>query len=287
MSIRSEKIVEFDIAAVLRDKGNSDLVIDFTAVPPSSVSHGDVIIRNGIVIMLCNNDGGHIVIDNKEYTLSRNNIIILPENHIISNIAKQFEGLRGVIAVSTDYVLNMPSPIDTNIFSYSRYISVINVSDDKFEDLMSYYWFIHKESKEESRYQTEIIRSIFYALILEIITEYEKMFSTEAAQNIRANDLSDRFFRLLAANHKSHRTVQFYADKLNLTPKYLSTVVKRATGRPILDWIHEAILIDAKMLLRATDLTVQEISDQLNFSSPSAFVQFIKCHTGSTPNKLR
>lgn len=287
MSIRSEKIVEFDIAAVLRDKGNSDLVIDFTAVPPSSVSHGDVIIRNGIVIMLCKNDGGHIVIDNKEYTLSRNNIIILPENHIISNIAKQFEGLRGVIAVSTDYVLNMPSPIDTNIFSYSRYISVINVSDDKFEDLMSYYRFIHKESKEKSRYQTEIIRSIFYALILEIITEYEKMFSTEAAQNIRADDLSDRFFRLLAANHKSHRTVQFYADKLNLTPKYLSTVVKRATGRPILDWIHEAILIDAKMLLRATDLTVQEISDQLNFSSPSAFVQFIKCHTGSTPNKLR
>lgn len=287
MSIRSEKIVEFDIAAVLRDKGNSDLVIDFTAVPPSSVSHGGMIIRNGIVIMLCNNDGGHIVIDNKEYTLSRNNIIILPENHIISNIAKQFEGLRGVIAVSTDYVLNMPSPIDTNIFSYSRYISVINVSDDKFEDLMSYYRFIHKESKQESRYQTEIIRSIFYALILEIITEYEKMFSTEAAQNIRANDLSDRFFRLLAANHKSHRTVQFYADKLNLTPKYLSTVVKRATGRPILDWIHEAILIDAKMLLRATNLTVQEISDQLNFSSPSAFVQFIKCHTGSTPNKLR
>lgn len=287
MSIRSEKIVEFDIAAVLRDKGNSDLVIDFTAVPPSSVSHGGMIIRNGIVIMLCNNDGGHIVIDNKEYTLSRNNIIILPENHIISNIAKQFEGLRGVIAVSTDYVLNMPSPIDTNIFSYSRYISVINVSDDKFEDLMSYYRFIHKESKEESRYQTEIIRSIFYALILEIITEYEKMFSPEAAQNIRANDLSDRFFRLLAANHKSHRTVQFYADKLNLTPKYLSTAVKRATGRPILDWIHEAILIDAKMLLRATDLTVQEISDQLNFSSPSAFVQFIKCHTGSTPNKLR
>lgn len=106
-------------------------------------------------------------------------------------------------------------------------------------------------------------------------------------QNIRANDLSDRFFRLLAANHKSHRTVQFYADKLNLTPKYLSTAVKRATGRPILDWIHEAILIDAKMLLRVTDLTVQEISDQLNFSSPSAFVQFIKCHTGSTPNKLR
>ena len=287
MSGNIEKIMEFDIAAAIRDRGNSDLLIDFTATPPSSILHSGVIIRNGIVIMLCNNDGGHIVIDNKEYTLSRNNIVILPENHIISNIAQQFAELRGVIAASSDYILNMPSPIDTNIFSYSRYMSIISVSDEKFEDLMSYYRFIHKESKEESHYQTEIVRSIFYALILEIITEYEKIFSAEATQNIRANDLSDRFFRLLATNRKSHRSVQFYADKLNLTPKYLSTAIKRATGRPILDWIHEAILIDAKLLLRTTDMTVQEISDQLNFSSPSAFVQFIKRHTGSTPNRLR
>ena len=181
----------------------------------------------------------------------------------------------------------MPSPIDTSIFGYSRYMSVIKIADEKFADLQSYYRFIYKESKEESKYRLEIVQSIFYALILEILAEYEKAFEVgDTTSDIKANNLSDRFFRLLATNYKTNRSVKFYADKLNLTPKYLSTAIKRITGRPILDWIHEAILIDAKMLLRTTDMTVQEISEQLNFSSPSAFVQFFKKHTGKTPKSL-
>ena len=51
-------------------------------------------------------------------------------------------------------------------------------------------------------------------------------------------------------------------------------------------FLHEAVLVEAKMLLKTTDLTVQEISDRLNFSSPSAFVQFFKKHTGTTPKKI-
>ena len=180
----------------------------------------------------------------------------------------------------------MPSPIDTAIFGYSRYRSVISVSDDKFNDLQSYYQFIYKESKEQSKYQAEIIQSIFYALILEIVGEYERIFEDENQQCIKSNSLSDRFFRLLATNYKNNRSVKFYAERLNLTPKYLSTAIKRVTGRAILDWIHEAILIDAKMLLRTTDMTIQQIADQLNFSSPSAFVQFFKKHTGKTPRSL-
>lgn len=226
--------------------------------------------------------------DSKAYKLSKNSVIILPSNHIIDNIDSLLMRESNAIAVSVDYVLNMPSPIDTNIFSYSRYMSVIKIADEKFDDLQSYYRFIYKESKEQSKYQVEIIRSLFLALILEIIAEYEKHFEIgDEASDIKANNLSDRFFRLLATNYKTNRTVKFYADKLNLTPKYLSTAIKRATGRPILVWIHEAILIEAKMLLRTTDMTVQQIADQLNFSSPSAFVQFIKKHTGKTPRNLQ
>ena len=104
---------------------------------------------------------------------------------------------------------------------------------------------------------------------------------------IRHESLSDRFFRLLALHFREEHTVHYYADRLNLTPKYLSTAIKRITGRPILDWIHEALLIEAAMLLRTTDLTVLEIADRLNFSTPSAFVQFFKKHTGTTPKKMR
>lgn len=281
-----EKIVELDIVEAIKDRGGNGFLIDFDIPSLALDSEVGLLIRNGIVLMLCRGGGERLVVDGKEYELSHNNLIILPENHIIGYITPQLVEQRGVIAVSMDYILNMPSPIDTNILGYSRYISVIKISDEKYEDLMSYYQFIYKESHEVSRYQSEIIGSIFYALILEVLAEYERVFSVDGAHNIKADNLTDRFFRLLAANYKNQRSVQFYADRLNLTPKYLSTAIKRVTGRPILDWIHEAVLIDAKLLLRTTDLTVQQIAEMLNFSSPSAFVQFVKKHTGCTPKKL-
>ena len=280
------KIEEIDISQMMQDKGD-DIIIDLNATLAEGGMSNEVLIRNGIVILLCKADGGSICVDSKEYKLSKNNVVVLPENHIINNISPSLMRESNIIAVSVDYILNMPSPIDTSIFSYSRYMSVIKIADEKFDDLQSYYRFIYKESKEQSKYQVEIIRSLFFALILEIIAEYEKHFEIgDETSDIKANNLSDRFFRLLATNYKKSRSVKFYAERLNLTPKYLSTAIKRVTGRPILDWIHEAILIDAKMLLRTTDMTVQEIADQLNFSSPSAFVQFFKKHTGKTPKGL-
>ena len=280
------RIREIDISKMINECGIDDLFIDINNPITKRDNTKGVIIRNGIIVILCKSDKGFIKIDGKEYKLSNNNVVILPENHVINYISPMLLHERNMIAVSVDYILNMPSPIDTSIFSYSRHMSVIKIADDKFDDLRSYYNFIHKESLENGKYRKEIIQSIFYALVLEILAEYEKIFDSSYNSDIKANDLSDRFFRLLAIHYKNNRSVQFYADKLNLTPKYLSTAIKRTTGRPILNWIHEAILIDAKMLLRTTDLTVQQISDQLNFSSPSAFVQFFKKHTGKTPRKI-
>lgn len=282
-----EKTKEFDIVEMIRSEGGCDFLIELNSTFPSMGAEESLLIRNGILIILSKNGNGEIVIDGKRYRLSSNNLVILPENHIISPITPALMEQVSIIAVSIDYILSMPSPIDTNIFSYSRYISAIRVADDKFDDLMSYYKFIYKETLEESKYKAEIIRSIFYALILEIIAEYEKIFLIDTTRDIKADNLSDSFFRLLAANYRRYRSVQFYAEQLNLTPKYLSTAIKRVTGRPMLDWIHEAILIDAKMLLRTTDMTVQQIAEQLNFSSSSAFVQFVKKHTGHTPTELK
>lgn len=280
------KIEEIDISQMMSERGD-DIIINLNTTLAEGGISNEVLIRNGIVILLCKAEGGSICVDSKEYILSKNNVVVLPENHIIRNISPSLIQESNVIAVSVDYILSMPSPIDTSILNYSRYISVLKVSDEKFSDLQSYYKFIYKESQEGCRYQSEIIHSIFYALILELMAEYEKVLRAEESTNIKDNNLSDRFFRLLAIHYKQYRTVQFYADCLNLTPKYLSTAIKHTTGRPILSWIHETIMIDAKMLLRTTDMTVQEISEQLNFSSPSAFVQFFRKDTATTPHLYR
>lgn len=78
----------------------------------SIVQNERVVIRNGVIIILCKADSGTIKVDGKEYNLSHNNIIVLPENHIIEYVTPIFTENSNMIAVSVDYILNMPSPID-------------------------------------------------------------------------------------------------------------------------------------------------------------------------------
>ena len=286
MSTSDCNILNIDIQKLCSERQQGEIILDFERDYIDSNTR-QFYISNGIIIILCKVNNGEITIDRKHYTLQRGNIVVIPENHIVTLHSNMNILSRYSITVTIDYILNMPSPIDTDIFSYSRYIPVMHLSDEKLNGLLSYYNFINKEIQEPCIYQSEIIRSIFYALLLEISAEYHTQYNIRSGATIKAESLSDHFFQLLAVYFREQRSVQFYADRLNLTPKYLSTAIKRITGRPILEWIHEAILIESKMLLRTTDLTVQQISEQLNFSSASAFVQFIKRHTGLTPKQLQ
>lgn len=281
-----DTICQIDLAERMQLQGPSAMMMNLHEYASEGMKTLNFHISGGMFICLSVDYQGDMTIDKKNYSIRKGNLIILPDNHIIRFMEPIHEHSMLCFSVATDYILNMPSPIDTNIFSYSRYIPVMSVSDSKYDDLLSYFRFLHKESRERSIYQVEIIRSILYAFILEISGEYEAQYNLRNGVEIKSDNLSDRFFHLLAVYYKEERTVRFYADKLNITPKYLSKAIKNATGRPILEWIHEAVLIEAKMLLMTSGQTVQEISEKLNFSSPSAFIQFFKKHTGKTPKKI-
>lgn len=281
-----ENVSHINLDDMMAKYGSTGMLMLFNRKDLKEQINREFYLSGGMVICLCNRNNGALIIDGKKHSLKGPTIAIIPENHMVSFSDISVNDPMHHIALTTDYILKMPSPIDTNIFSYPRYIPVMHISESKFEDFLSYFRFLYKESKEESIYQEEIMRSILYALILEISGEYEKQYNLKSGARIKSDDLSDKFFHLLAVYYKENRTVQFYADKLNVTAKYLTTAIKRATGRPVLDWLHEAVLIEAKMLLRTTDLTVQQISERLNFSSLSSFIQFFKKHTGTTPKKI-
>ncbi len=237
----------------------------------------------GIMIVLCHRGHSQITIDGKSHLLGEGNVVILPEKHIMKIERSSDLMTKSLLFVSTDFILDMPSPIDTNIFIYSRFTPVISVSEERMEDYRSYFRFIEKERKEHGKYRKHIIRSLIYALFLELTAEFEQHYDIGSDCRIKDESLSDAFFRLLAANFREYRSVSWYAGKLNLTPKYLSVVIRDHTGRTILDWIHTSVMIEAKMLLKTSDMTVQQVSDHLNFSSASAFVQFYRKHSGVTP----
>lgn len=87
--------------------------------------------------------------------------------------------------------------------------------------------------------------------------------------------------------YRKERKVLYYADRLHLSASYLSTVVKRISGKTAAEWIDDYVVLEAKALLKSTKLTIQQISDELNFPSQSFFGKYFKRITGLSPKEYR
>lgn len=103
----------------------------------------------------------------------------------------------------------------------------------------------------------------------------------------RNNAYFNAFIEELSKHYMHARNVGFYAERLHLTPKYLTTLLRTTTGRTATEWIDEYVVLEAKNLLKHSPMNIQEIAYYLNFSNQSFFGKYFKQHTGVTPTAYR
>lgn len=103
----------------------------------------------------------------------------------------------------------------------------------------------------------------------------------------RKEDLFERFIRAVSESYKEERSVSYYADKMFLTAKHLSTVVKEISGKTAGEWIDSLVVLEAKALLKSSEMSIQEIADELHFANQSFFGKYFKHHTGMSPKEYR
>ena len=132
----------------------------------------------------------------------------------------------------------------------------------------------------------EIIGAASY-LLSSIWSKKLKVDNSTRDCTSRETAIFDDFLRLVTQYHLTQRAVGFYADKLFITPKYLSKIVKSVSGLSAPDWINKMIIMQAKSLLKYSDLTITEIVWKLRFSNPSVFYKYFKRQTGFTPTEYR
>lgn len=111
--------------------------------------------------------------------------------------------------------------------------------------------------------------------------------STTTNSTLRSKMVFERFMKLVAENHVMEHEVGFYADKLSISPKYLSQLVKKISGQSAPDWISSFVILEAKNYLKYSNLDVKEIAYKLYFSSTPVFFRYFKAHTGLTPLEYR
>jgi AraC-like DNA-binding protein len=103
----------------------------------------------------------------------------------------------------------------------------------------------------------------------------------------RQEELVHKFLADLQDHYRTERNISFYADRLHVTPKYLSKVIKDHNGLSAKEWIESYVMMEAKALLKSTDRTIQQISDELNFPTQSFFGKFFKRSAGISPLEYR
>ena len=113
------------------------------------------------------------------------------------------------------------------------------------------------------------------------------MIKPQTVAGNREGELLNRFIDLVEQHHKEDHSLAFYADKMCLTPKYLSALIGRASGKTAVQWIDNAVILEAKTLLRCTDMTVSQITDELHFPDQSTFGKYFKLHVGQSPKDYR
>lgn len=133
----------------------------------------------------------------------------------------------------------------------------------------------------------ELKVKIFYA---EILNYFEKNLLAEDIDSKKSDRASRLFHRLICLLHdfaQTQRNVTFYADRLCVTPQYLGRVVKKTSGLNLSHFIDRFVIIEAKMLLAAEEITMQEVARIMNFSDQSTFAKFFRRMTGIGPLQYR
>ncbi len=151
--------------------------------------------------------------------------------------------------------------------------------ENKFERIFS---LIKEVSEDQSKHHASILRSYLYILIYEIDAIQKEKTSAEVP-----NSLFEKFKVLLVKDFLNFRSVQHYADELNVSRKYLSEVIKKNSGKTASDWINELVILEAKVLLQNKDMSINQISELLHFSDQSVFGRFFKNYTSISPLEYR
>lgn len=212
-------------------------------------------------------------------------IIILPDQILeYEYISPNFSGL--FIVMSKRFVNSLNIEDRFSMFVAVRNNPCITLSSEELEAMQTYYKMMQKTiSIKDHPYRLDIARNLTKAFFYGAGYFFHNVL--EDKQKTKHEMLVDSFLKLVQTNYKHHRNLEFYARELNLTSKYLSTVVKLASGKSAGDWIDSYVTLEAKALLKSTNMTIQQVSDELHFPSQSFFGKYFKRQVGVSPKEYR
>ena len=226
------------------------------------------------------------------YTIGANSFTIIMPTHTIQ-LNKVSKGFKGKLLVISREFLDecntaKRSPSMAN-YMQLRKNPCTTFEPQETELVDNYIELLRSKIKNRTHFfQKEVMQNAFVGFLLEIANIFMgKKDGLLMPALSRKEELFEQFLQLLFEHCKEQHVVTFYAEKLFITPQYLSLILKELTGKSANKWIDDALIVEAKILLKAPQATVQQVADMLHFSDQSTFGKFFKKHMGISPMEYR
>jgi len=277
------------IAAELNASPDSE-VLAFEAMRPGEYHDMAPIRIEGLVIILCTRGEGSIGLDLSDYELRPDVLLVVQPNNYIRYIhsTPDFQACIVVCSINTVQSI-LPKLTDLlPLLMQHRLMPAVQLTREEAEGIRAFYDFIKlKIEGPATPFRHHKVLSMLQAALFEMMDIRLTREDEAGITHTRKEEIMARFLISVSANFRTERQVSFYAKALCITPKHLSTVVKETSGRTASEWIDSYVIMEAKMLLRTTDLTIQEITQRLNFTNQSFFGKYFKHHVGQSPTAFR
>lgn len=253
---------------------------------------------HGYMAFFCIKGEFEVEINLKKFTIRKDSMFIYTPGNIVrvTNIdPREKESVHFVVVAISEDLMSSTRFDFSKLYNESLRLlesPCIVINENERELCRKYFDLIQEVSKMRMPNMREsvaaLISSIFYlmgAMWTDRLTAAKKNGGEEVST--RSKIVLEDFLLLVRDYHTKERSLSFYADKLYLTPKYLSKLIKSVSGKSAHEWIDSFVILEAKNLLKYSDMSIKSIVYELNFPNQTTFYRFFKTKTGMTPSEYR
>jgi len=228
-----------------------------------------------------------------EFRLKKDSMFIFtPKNILQVNSQQYFKA--DVIAISPDLMRRINIDIKNMMPLFLKFVEnpTLALTPEESRSMRGMIAQIERETRgPETHFSFDIVSGLIAATIYKVgDIMYHYLAEHPEGQNNshnRAEEYFKQFTHLLGEHFREERSVGFYARQLCITPKYLTTLIKRISGQSVSEWIDNYVILEAKTLLKYSTMSIQEIAYYLNFPNQSFFGSYFKRNTGMSPSQYK
>ena len=228
----------------------------------------------------------------QEFRLKKDSLFIFSPKHILQ-VQSNNRFKAHLIVIAPDFLkrINIDTKRMMPLFLQFGSLPCMELTHAESQSLRSFISMVEQELKgSETDFSSEIIGGLIAATIYkvgDILTHYLTEHPEVDSPIHNREEYFRQFTELLGEHYKHERSVGFYARQLCITPKYLTTLIKRISGKSVSEWIDNYVILEAKTLLKYSNMSVQEIAYYLNFPNQSFFGSYFKRNAGMSPSQYK